>query len=82
MLDGLHEDLNRITQKPYIEISNEIERRPDELVAAESWSNYKKRNDSIIVDTFHGLLKSTLVCPECSLVSVTFDPFCKWPTAI
>lgn len=76
LLDGLHEDLNRITQKPYIEISTEIDHRPDDVVAAESWSKYKKRNDSIIVDTFHGLLKSTLVCPDCSLVSVTFDPFC------
>ena len=76
LLDGLHEDLNRITQKPYIEISNDIERRPDEVVAEEMWSNYKKRNDSVIVDIFHGLLKSTLVCPECELVSVTFDPFC------
>lgn len=45
-------------------------------VATEAWSNYRKRNDSIIVDTFHGLLKSTLVCPECSKISVTFDPFC------
>lgn len=30
----------------------------------------------MIVDTFHGLFKSTLVCPECRKVSVTFDPFC------
>lgn len=76
LLDGLHEDLNRIRQKPYIEVNNDVEKRPDEVVAAESWSNYKKRNDSIIVDTFHGLLKSTLVCPDCALISVTFDPFC------
>ena len=76
LLDGLHEDLNRITEKPYIEVKAEIDRRPDEVVAAESWSNYKKRNDSVIIDTFHGLLKSTLVCPDCELVSVTFDPFC------
>ena len=45
-------------------------------VAKEAWENYQKRNDSIITDTFHGLLKSTLVCPECEKVSVTFDPFC------
>ena len=76
LLDGLHEDLNRITVKPYIEINSGIETRPDAVVAAESWSNYKKRNDSVIIDTFHGLLKSTLVCPDCELVSVTFDPFC------
>lgn len=76
LLDGLHEDLNRIRDKPYIEVKNEVEQRPDEVVAAESWANYKKRNDSIVVDTFHSMLKSTLVCPGCKLVSVTFDPFC------
>lgn len=76
LLDGLHEDLNRVKKKPYIQIKQDIDRRPDPVVAQESWSNYKKRNDSIIVDTFHGLLKSTLVCPECELVSVTFDPYC------
>ncbi|XP_037049322.1 ubiquitin carboxyl-terminal hydrolase 15-like [Bradysia coprophila] len=76
LLDGLHEDLNRITKKPYIELKTDVDQRPDLIVANESWENYKKRNDSIIVDTFHGLLKSTLVCPDCELVSVTFDPFC------
>lgn len=76
LLDGLHEDLNRVKVKPYIEMKNDIESRPDEIVAAEAWKNYKLRNDSIIVDIFHAQLKSTLVCPECELVSVTFDPFC------
>lgn len=76
LLDGLHEDLNRVKVKPYIELKNDVERRPDEIVSAEAWRNYKLRNDSIIVDTFHAQLKSTLVCPECDLVSVTFDPFC------
>lgn len=76
LLDGLHEDLNKIRVKPYIEIKSDFETRPDEVVAAESWENYKKRNDSIVVDTFHAMLKSTLVCPGCELVSVTFDPFC------
>lgn len=45
-------------------------------VAEEAWRNHRRRNDSVIVDTFHGLFKSTLVCPECHKVSVTFDPFC------
>ncbi len=39
-----------------------------QVVARESWENYLLRNDSVIVDIFHGLLKSTLVCPECSKV--------------
>ena len=46
------------------------------MVAREAWEGYKMRNDSIIVDLFHGLLKSTLVCPVCHKVSVQFDPFC------
>uniref|UniRef100_A0AAR2LWX4 Ubiquitin carboxyl-terminal hydrolase 15 n=1 Tax=Pygocentrus nattereri TaxID=42514 RepID=A0AAR2LWX4_PYGNA len=75
LLDGLHEDLNRIRKKPYIQLKD-AEGRPDKVVAEEAWENHIKRNDSIIVDIFHGLFKSTLVCPVCSKVSVTFDPFC------
>ncbi|XP_068132716.1 ubiquitin carboxyl-terminal hydrolase 15 isoform X3 [Hyperolius riggenbachi] len=75
LLDGLHEDLNRIRKKPYIQLKD-AEGRPDEVVAEEAWENHIKRNDSIIVDIFHGLFKSTLVCPECAKISVTFDPFC------
>merc|ERR1719186_318716 len=75
LLDGLHEDLNRIKMKPYVEMTDS-DNRTDEEVATEAWSNYKKRNDSVILDIFHGLLKSTVVCPECPKVSVTFDPFC------
>lgn len=75
LLDGLHEDLNRIKKKPYIEIKDNDE-KSDLEASKEAWENYLKRNDSIIVDTFHGLLKSTLVCPECNKISVTFDPFC------
>lgn len=76
LLDGLHEDLNRVKEKPYIPANDGIDNRPQVEVARESWENYKRRNDSIIVDTFHAQLKSTLVCPACNLVSVTFDPFC------
>ncbi|XP_046407144.1 ubiquitin carboxyl-terminal hydrolase 15-like [Ischnura elegans] len=75
LLDGLHEDLNRIKDKPYIEQRDEDD-LPDEELAKISWENYLKRNDSIIVDFFHGLLKSTVVCPDCDKISVTFDPFC------
>merc|ERR1711936_537124 len=75
LLDGLHEDLNRVRQKPYVEMSDS-DGKPDSEVAMEAWENYKKRNDSVILDIFHGLLKSTVVCPECPKVSVTFDPMC------
>ncbi|XP_051525913.1 ubiquitin carboxyl-terminal hydrolase 11-like isoform X2 [Myxocyprinus asiaticus] len=75
LLDGLHEDLNRVKKKEYIELGD-ADGRPDQDVAEEAWHNHLRRNDSVIVDTFHGLFKSTLVCPECYKVSVTFDPFC------
>ena len=64
LLDGLHEDLNRIKKKPYME-NPEVENSPQEEVAAEAWSRHKKRNDSIIVDYFQGQLRSTLICPKC-----------------
>uniref|UniRef100_A0A8C2JH82 Ubiquitin carboxyl-terminal hydrolase n=1 Tax=Cyprinus carpio TaxID=7962 RepID=A0A8C2JH82_CYPCA len=75
LLDGLHEDLNRVKKKEYIEL-RDADGRPDQEVAEEAWRNHLRRNDSVIVDTFHGLFKSTLVCPQCNKVSVTFDPFC------
>ncbi|KAL5766085.1 hypothetical protein ACOSP7_016702 [Xanthoceras sorbifolium] len=74
LLDGLHEDLNRVKRKPYIEMKDS-DGRPDEEVANECWKNHKARNDSLIVDTFQGQYKSTLVCPDCSKISITFDPF-------
>jgi len=54
LLDGLHEDLNRIKTKPYKE-EKDADGRPDEEVAAEAWENYRARNDSVIVDKFQGL---------------------------
>ncbi|XP_039249934.2 ubiquitin carboxyl-terminal hydrolase 15-like isoform X1 [Styela clava] len=74
LIDGLHEDLNRIDNKPYVELKDSAG-RPDYDVAIEAWKNHLRRNDSIIVDMFHGLFKSTIVCPDCDRVSVTFDPF-------
>nr|APO15833.1 ubiquitin-conjugating enzyme E2 [Sesuvium portulacastrum] len=74
LLDGLHEDLNRVKDKPYI-LSRDADGRPDEEVADEYWANHKARNDSIIVDVCQGQYKSTLVCPVCAKVSITFDPF-------
>ncbi|RUS18020.1 hypothetical protein BC938DRAFT_476087, partial [Jimgerdemannia flammicorona] len=74
LLDGLHEDLNRITSKPYIEWPD-FDGKPDREVARISWDYHKARNDSIIVDLFQGQFKSRLVCPDCEKISVTFDPF-------
>ena len=45
-------------------------------LSKETWDNYLKRNDSIITDLFHGLVKSTLNCLECNKISIKFDPIC------
>ncbi|XP_073132926.1 ubiquitin carboxyl-terminal hydrolase 9-like isoform X2 [Henckelia pumila] len=74
LLDGLHEDLNRVKQKPYIE-TKDFDGRPDKEVADEFWRYHKARNDSVIVDICQGQYKSTLVCPVCDKISITFDPF-------
>lgn len=37
--------------------------------------NHLKRNQSVIVDLMHGLYKSTVRCPDCDRVSVTFEPY-------
>ncbi|ODO05552.1 hypothetical protein I350_04604 [Cryptococcus amylolentus CBS 6273] len=78
LLDGLHEDLNRIIKKPYIEKPDWVPGGGNKELASlgrDCWEGYKKRNDSVIVDLFQGQLKSTLVCPECTKESITFDPF-------
>ncbi|KAK1309813.1 Ubiquitin carboxyl-terminal hydrolase 8 [Acorus calamus] len=49
LLDGLHEDLNRVKSKPYLEAKDACGRPHDE-VADEYWANHIARNDSIIVD--------------------------------
>ncbi|KAM7433841.1 Transcription elongation factorSPT6 [Porites harrisoni] len=74
LLDGLHEDLNRVHLKPYVELKDS-DGRPDEEVAHEAWDNHLKRNQSVIVDLFQGQLKSQVRCLECGYVSVRFDPF-------
>lgn len=80
LLDALHEDLNRIYDKPYCEkpeLKDEDVNNPSAIVelANTCWEQHKKRNDSVIVDLFTGLYQSTLICPDCSKKSITFDPF-------
>ena len=74
LLDGLHEDLNRVHKKP-LTAAVESGGRPDLVVAKEAWERHLQRNQSIIIDLCGGQFKSKVVCPECSLESITFDPF-------
>lgn len=70
LLDGLHEDLNRIKEKPYEEVPdwNGGDEKDELELANLSWEIYKRRNDSVIVDLFQGQLRNRLICPECGKV--------------
>ncbi len=46
LLDGLHEDLNQIEEKPATP-AVESNGRPDHIVALDAWKTYLKRNQSI-----------------------------------
>lgn len=48
----IHEDVNRIVEKPYIPELNHIFHMKLETQASESWKYYLSRNQSIIVDLF------------------------------
>lgn len=74
LLDTLHEDLNRVTEKPYIELKDS-NGRSDQIVSAESWEATLQRNRSVIVDLFYGQMKSKVACETCGTESVRFDPF-------
>ncbi|GAA5868046.1 hypothetical protein JCM1840_003663 [Sporobolomyces johnsonii] len=77
LLDGTHEDLNRILKKPGTSAPDWEGGGDKELVemAKVCWEQYRSRNDSVIVDLFQGQYRSTVVCPDCDKISITFDPF-------
>lgn len=77
MLDTLHEDVNRVVQKPYIAAPSDeaLEKMSVVEQAEEAWSRHIARNQSVLVDLFQGQMRSEVSCPVCSKVSRTFDPF-------
>jgi len=75
VLDKLHEDLNRIEKKPYIE---DKDYKPGESEAEyfrQCFENYKARNDSIISDIFYGMFRTKTKCPECNFVCLKYEPY-------
>ena len=74
-LDIINEDLNKTTKKQYIELKEKSEDETDEQCAKRYWDANLSRNDSIITDLFCGQFKSTITCPNCNFINITFDPF-------
>jgi ubiquitin C-terminal hydrolase len=79
VLDALHEDCNLILKKPYIEKPDPTGKSDNEL-AAEAVEQFAARNRSAIADMFNtGLFRTTVSCPECSMVRVDFDAYANLP---
>ncbi|KAF2674089.1 UCH-domain-containing protein [Microthyrium microscopicum] len=80
LVDGLHEDLNRVLKKPYRENPDSDDATVHDPEAIRELGevfrdNHRARNSSIITDLFNGFYKNKLVCPSCEKISITFDPF-------
>lgn len=74
LLDGIHEDLNRVKEKPYVE-DKDCDGTNDEVDAIEAWKNYLRRNKSLVVDLFQGQLRNTCRCNKCGHTNIRFEPF-------
>jgi ubiquitin carboxyl-terminal hydrolase 8 len=74
LLDGIHEDLNRVKEKPYVE-DHDCDGKNDEADAIEAWKNYLRRNKSLVVDLFQGQLRNTCRCSVCGHKNIRFEPF-------
>ena len=77
LLDILHEDLNKVNNKPYIQekdLSNDLS---DEEIFKIKKEIYMCRNQSFIADLIYGFYKSTVFCPNenCKNISKSFEPF-------
>ncbi|PWN31967.1 cysteine proteinase [Meira miltonrushii] len=80
LLDGLHEDLNYVKQKPppvemTPEREHELEILPQQIASVKEWQIYRERNESLIVDWFQGQFRNKLTCLTCGKTSTTYNAF-------
>ncbi|CAK5267757.1 unnamed protein product [Mycena citricolor] len=79
LLDGIHEDLNRLLIQPTFtrtpEQEAELERLSPQIASEQEWRLWKTRNDSLIVDFFQGQFRNRLQCSTCSTTSTTYNVF-------
>ena len=66
LLDLIHEDLNKVTVKPYIELPNYNSFDPSQSSAM--WAYHLQRQNSQIVDWFYGQTVTEIECCECGEV--------------
>ncbi|XP_041656532.1 ubiquitin carboxyl-terminal hydrolase 2-like [Cheilinus undulatus] len=79
LLDGLHNEVNRVTVRPKVSVED-FDHLCDEEKGKKMWNMYLEREDSKVVDLFVGQLKSSVTCTVCGFRSTVFDPF--WDLSI
>ena len=75
LLNCLHEDLNRIKQKPYLILEPQKENESDILASQRYFSKNLKRDNSIIIDLFNGQFQNIIKCTSCLAENKTYEPF-------
>nr|XP_057934529.1 ubiquitin carboxyl-terminal hydrolase 2-like isoform X2 [Doryrhamphus excisus] len=79
LLDGLHNEVNRVTTSTRLP-NEDFDHLSEDEKAKRTWSLYLEREDSKVVDLFVGQLKSSLTCTVCGFRSTVFEPF--WDLSI
>lgn len=76
-LDSLHEDLNRVVIKPYRQMEDFKEGGDIKQFLNVAYEMHTRRNQSALVDLFHGQFYTKIICPEseCKHESIVGDPF-------
>mmetsp|Transcript_46284 Transcript_46284/g.88313 ORF Transcript_46284/g.88313 Transcript_46284/m.88313 type:complete len:1007 (+) Transcript_46284:240-3260(+) len=82
LMDQLHDDLNRVMEKPEYEEFKDKPGEPEAEKATRTWEFYQRQNDSPIVDLFCGQLQSSVRCHTCDTVFTCYDPFWDLPVPI
>ena len=72
LVDVLHEDLNLILKKPYIE--SPIYKEYDAKQAEEMWNIFLQRKTSRIVDLLYGMTWNQIRCTECGEMRLKYEP--------
>ena len=79
LLDVLHEDVNRVIDKPNNNEDDNVKYKNDNISDEEKsiidWNKFLKRNQSVLIDLFYGQLKSCVICPICKFKSLNFNSF-------
>eukprot|EP01065_Artemidia_motanka_P027093 TRINITY_DN3232_c0_g1_i1.p1 TRINITY_DN3232_c0_g1~~TRINITY_DN3232_c0_g1_i1.p1 ORF type:complete len:873 (+),score=250.45 TRINITY_DN3232_c0_g1_i1:57-2621(+) len=72
-LDNLHEDLNRVKVKKFVEY-DDLSSHPDEEHADVSWQRHLNRNQSRVQETFTSMMRSRMRCNTCGQTASRFEP--------